>query len=197
MESAMASDCTRDGGGGAAGSQNEIESGCVRVRCAARSLYAYPDQGGRKSLYGEGGGNRHDHDGRAAVSVSENVRGGRSRQSLRGHHRGPYHEGGLCCDHVRDALSHGCGQYLPPSRVRRHGASEPPQLLSPVLSTHLINLVRMKRTGTAYLILLHLVLLHFEELARHAEGVFIALGADAEIPEFIDETRGIFVKETA
>lgn len=48
-----------------------------------------------------------------------------------------------------------------------------------------------------FLILLHLVLLHFEELARHAEGVFIALGADAEIPEFIDETRGIFVKETA
>lgn len=50
---------------------------------------------------------------------------------------------------------------------------------------------------TAYLILLHLILLHLEELARNAEGVLVALGAQAEAPEFFDETRGIFVEEAA
>lgn len=130
----MASDCTRGGDGDAGGSQNETGSDCEKPKDEASNLCDDSDQQVRRSLYEEGDGSHHGHDGMVVVSESESVRGDMSMRSLHGRHHDPSHGGGPDCDPVRDAPSHGCGQCPPPARVRCHAAFEPPRLPSPELS---------------------------------------------------------------
>lgn len=55
---------------------------------------------------------------------------------------------------------------------------------------------RSKR-GSIYLVLLHLVLLHLQQFSRNTKSILVALGAETQVPELPDKTRGIIVKETA